>query len=146
MVLMFLSEAVLSTGWWSLKKTYELGYYMVYGNQETTEQKLLKVIDEIQQNFKEEHSKNEKQLEIIQSLIKEHNQYIEYLEKINKNIGKIEECKQHIFKKEKEEDSTDSSVDMVTPPEIDNDDQLGASSKYLLYINNINHIDNKKMR
>jgi len=54
MVLTFVAEVVLETGWWSLKKLYDGAYYMAYGTPETKEDKILRQIEEIKKQNEEE--------------------------------------------------------------------------------------------
>ncbi len=51
---MFLAEAALETTWWALKRTYDVGYYMMYGYQETKEDRILKQIEELKHQQEEE--------------------------------------------------------------------------------------------
>ena len=51
-------ELVLGTAWWFTKTvaagTYNLGYYMVYGKTETTEERLLKQIEKMEEERRKE--------------------------------------------------------------------------------------------
>ncbi len=51
---MFLAEVTLETSWWLLKKGYDVGYYMIYGEQETKEDRILKQIEELKKQKDEE--------------------------------------------------------------------------------------------
>lgn len=49
MVFFFLTELAVETTWWTIKKTYHFGYYLVFGHQETIEEKMLKMIEKLEE-------------------------------------------------------------------------------------------------
>lgn len=83
MVFTFIAEAAVETTWWALKKTYDLGYYMIYGHQETTEEKLLKTIEVLRKENEEERKELDKLVEQNNIYILMVKQFAE--EKKNKN-------------------------------------------------------------
>lgn len=66
MVLSFALNFTYGTVWWSLQRTYDLVYYMLYGNLETKEDKILKQIEEIKKQNLEER----KELEELKNKIR----------------------------------------------------------------------------
>lgn len=46
-MLLFLTELALESTLFALRKTYDLGYYMIYGEEETKEDIILKEIQEL---------------------------------------------------------------------------------------------------
>ena len=53
MVLLFFTEVILETSWWALKKTYDAGYYLIYGTEETNESKILRQLRELKKQNEE---------------------------------------------------------------------------------------------
>lgn len=53
MVLYFITQYAFENSWWLIKQTYNLGHYMVYGHQETIEEKLLKQLEEMRKKQEE---------------------------------------------------------------------------------------------
>jgi hypothetical protein len=85
MVLMFLTDISLMSATWVIKKTYDISYYMVYGHQETTEEKLFKTIKLLE----EENKKEKEELMEIKEMVKRNNDYhIQLYEEIIKNKSK----------------------------------------------------------
>ena len=50
----YIAQFALENSWWLLSKTYNTGYYMIYGAQESVETRLLKQIEEIKKQNEEE--------------------------------------------------------------------------------------------
>ncbi len=80
MVLTFLTEIALETGWWTVKKLYDGAYYVVYGQPETKEDKILKQIEELKKQNEDERKEFAEFKKSIYSL---------YAQEINKNIKKL---------------------------------------------------------
>lgn len=59
MVFYLISEIALETSWWILKKTYNTGYYLLYGTPESKEDKILKQIEYIKNQNEIEHNKQQ---------------------------------------------------------------------------------------
>lgn len=104
MVLLALSEIIVESSWWSLKKMYNGGYYIMYGNPETTEDKILhevvqlknltengETIDEIETKIL---INMEKQLETQQNskneIFKKLNEILEQITKSNNQINELQ--------------------------------------------------------
>lgn len=51
MVLVFLAEVALESSWWAIKQTYNLGHYMMYGQQESKEDKILRQVEELRKEL-----------------------------------------------------------------------------------------------
>ena len=47
MVLLFIADVILETSWWSVKKVYNGARYIIYGYEETMEDRILKELEEI---------------------------------------------------------------------------------------------------
>jgi len=80
MVVALLAEIALETTIWTLKKTYNLGYYMIYGQQETTEEKLVKIVEEMKKKQEEDAKKEQENQAKMEELIKINNRYMIMLE------------------------------------------------------------------
>lgn len=98
MVLFFLTEIALKTTWLALEGTYNVGYYMMYGVQETKEDKILKQIEELKKQNDEEkkeleelkksidkNDKEEMYKKFYQQLYKNRRPYLEDDEEFNSN-------------------------------------------------------------
>jgi pyruvate/2-oxoacid:ferredoxin oxidoreductase beta subunit len=90
MVLMFLTEVALETGWWTLKQTYNLGHYMVYGEQESKEDKILRQVEELRKEL-------EKEREELKSMKEE--AYLNKRRKYNEDKMEPMEESENIYKK-----------------------------------------------
>lgn len=98
MVLLALAEIAVETSWWALKQSYNLGYYMMYGETESKEDRILKQIEELRkQNELERIELNEIRNE--NKMMREiYNKMIESGEIIDKsNVHKIEKYKDNNF-------------------------------------------------
>lgn len=98
MVLLALAEIAVETSWWALKQSYNLGYYMMYGETESKEDRILKQIEELRkQNELERIELNEIRNE--NKMMREiYNKMIESGEIIDKsNVHKIEKYKENNF-------------------------------------------------
>ena len=52
-MIFFLLELGLSAGWWGVSKTYNTCKYLVYGSEPTTEEILLREIQDLKREIKE---------------------------------------------------------------------------------------------
>lgn len=69
MVLLFITELAVESSLWVIKKTCDYGYYLIYGETETKEDKILKQIEEIKKQNEIEKKKLEQELEEIKKKI-----------------------------------------------------------------------------
>lgn len=53
MVFTLIADIALETTWWALKKTWDLGYYMIYGSQQNKEDKILLQIEYLKKQNEE---------------------------------------------------------------------------------------------
>jgi len=87
MVFTFIADLVLQTGLWTAQKTYNFGYYMIYGKEETVEDKLRKIIEEMETKNKLDREKDIEHFNTLKKLLDEHNKYLEQFEKFNNRIS-----------------------------------------------------------
>lgn len=89
MVLMFLTEVALETSWWTLKQTYNLGHYMIYGEQESKEDKILKQVEALREELEKEREelKSMKEETYLSNIIKYKEEKMEPMEE-SENIYK----------------------------------------------------------
>jgi hypothetical protein len=98
MVLLALAEIAVETSWWALKQSYNLGYYMMYGETESKEDRILKQIEELRkQNELERIELNEIRNE--NKMMREiYNKMIESGEIVDKsNVHKTDKYKENNF-------------------------------------------------
>ncbi len=68
-----LPDLVLGTAWWLTKTvasgTYNMGYYLIYGQQETTEEKILKQIEQMKEELHKEKEDEKQELQKLKILL-----------------------------------------------------------------------------
>jgi hypothetical protein len=58
-----IAELVLGTTVWAVKSTYNAGYYMLYGSYETTDERILKQIEEMRGELRREQEQEREELQ-----------------------------------------------------------------------------------
>lgn len=88
---------ILEGGWWFASKTYDLGHYMIYGKQETIEEKVLRELGELKeqgiylQKSNEELRRQGVDVTVDKDIEKRLDQRIEELRKYTEDMKKERE-------------------------------------------------------
>lgn len=90
MVLFAISEIILEGTIWGMKKTFNAGYYSIYGPTKSNDEQILEKVMELKEISHDEEEKNNKITEIMEIQLENQRKIIEKFEDNNKIIRSAE--------------------------------------------------------